>query len=1680
MRKSLPAFLSCLLWAMINQGQALNSASFSMTVEETGRIIALKGQYHDWGAGIPPGILLQIKVGGKLIAPITSRMSKNTILLGFPGGESATINYANKGAYIRLELAAITSGVEAIEWGPFNTTIDDTIGGTVGVVRSSRFAIGIRALNKKTSGGLLTNDEGAVFSNGTTATASTFGSSLQAFTINRSIPRSITVWDRWPNVPVQPIPDGQMEGSAIALFGCKPAEVLATIRTITLQENLPFAVWDKQWIKESPAPGRPYMITTFDEGNVDTFLNLAKRMGMAGVYHEEPFDTWGHFRLKKALFPHDRAGFRASVEKAHAMGLRLGFHVLSNFITTNDSFVTPKPDPGLASAGNDTLETTISADAATITVRHADCFLLHSDLNTIRIGDELIRYGAVTSSAPYILSGCTRGAFGTHPETHSAGARVDRLIDHPYMVLFPGWDLQKKIAGNIARFINETGADQMDFDGHEGTYATGMGDLSLNTFAEDVFRQADHPVVFGSSRANHYFWQFDDYLNWGEPWYGGFRESQSDQRINNQHFYEENYLPNMLGWFLITAQTTPADIDWMLARAAGYHAGYALVVRKEALGNRNMDEIVSRIRLWNDAIDKNRFSTSQRQWLRDPGNDAALLHDNQQDWLQRFRKFEFIHEAQVLQPGQPTATAYDFETPATSPIATLVITADGATGTIDHPVIELDHAFHLALPVTLAPGESLVIGDGDEATLYDGKGRFSRHIALSGRLPMLIPGSHTLLFDAVMDASASVKARITIKLLSAKELLGSVIASVQASVLVGHLRCEYLTDPCGIDETCPRLAWTLAAAQVGAKGQAQTAYRILVSSSASLLAEDKGDSWDSHWVASDNMQQIEYRGRALISDRPYYWKVRVKDEAGNESAWSPGARWTTGLLTPMDWTAHWIGAGETYDPAKPDCNIADPWLRKTFALTARPARAILFVASVGYHEVYVNGEKIGDEVLAPSVTDNSRRARYIAYDIASRLHEGPNVIALWLGTSWSIYSSFATDDKPRAPLVIAQADIYPGDQSAQKGAGQRQGAQPPGARNLPCPVRPIRIQTDETWKTHPSPNQLLGSWSFGHMGGELWDSRKDLPHWNDMQCLDSGWAAATVYHPKLSLSAQMVEGNRLYHEIRPVAIEARADGSYRIDMGVNFAGWTEIHLHGQPGRRIDLQFSEREKQDMTFNIYSAFIPGATGAGVFRNHFNYSSGRWITIKGLSEKPALDDIRGWVVRTAYDSATIFECSDSLQNWIYDRSRWNYENLSLGGYLVDCPQRERLGYGGDANATCETGLLNYQTAALYTQWMEDWRDVQGTRAMDALNYGGRADDGILPHTAPTYQGGGGPSWGGITVVLPWYLYLHEGDTRILSTNFMLIQRWLAFLDTHVKDNLLVHFGGPWDFLGDWLWPHAGAEGMNNDKPQNICYNNCYRVYDLRTAAKIARVLGRIPEAEHWEQEADAAAQAINAVYYHPQDHSYADSSMGNLAIALLAGIPESDQRAAVMQRLEKEILVVRKGHIHVGITGGAFLFRLLRLEGRDDLLYSMTSQTDYPGWGFMKANGATSLWEMWERDLPGHSLLHSSYLYPAAWDVQGLGGIHPDPQYPGYRHFIVRVPLLREDQLHWAMTTFASPAGLIKTAWERQGGSLRLTVTVPPNTHATVYFPGADGRLIARAVSAGTYEFTTGSRP
>lgn len=865
-------------------------------------------------------------------------------------------------------------------------------------------------------------------------------------------------------------------------------------------------------------------------------------------------------------------------------------------------------------------------------------------------------------------------------------------------------------------------------------------------------------------------------------------------------------------------------------------------------------------------------------------------------------------------------------------------------------------------------------------------------------------------------------------------------AASTASISPGSLTCEYLVNPVGLDVAQPRFSWKLTATNPDARGQRQAAYQVAVASSEPALNR-KPDLWDSGWVESDQSQLISYSGQPLHPNLVCLWRVRVKDERGRASDWSPVARWCVGLMSAADWSATWIGTQMNFErkagsPPGDNAN-PDPWLRKPFNLDAAPTRAFIHVASVGYHELYVNGWRVGEDLFAPAATDHTKRARYVTYDIAKLLQPGRNVLALWLGHSWSIFPPYRTPDKPASPIVIAQADLeFPG--------GKTQ-----------------RVITDESWRWFPSPNTTLGVWDFMHFGGERYDAEKEQLDWAKPEFNDSLWRPVKTFTPQLALSAQKVEPNRAVKEIRPVALAEPKRGVYRFDMGEIFTGIIEAKFRGQPGDKIELKFSEREDQPMTHNLHSVIVLGPKGEGTFRSRFNYSVARWVQLEGLRQPPKPEDIRGWLVRTDYNRTTEFECSHPLLNSIHRAILWTFENLSLGGYVVDCAQRERMGYGGDAHATTATALDHYALGAFYTKWAEDWRDVQGKEAAWGVGKkegeagaSGKIAAGNLPYTAPTYWGGGGPGWSGFCVTLPWELYQRYGDRRILDEMFPTIERWLAFLESKSQDDLLRRYGGEWDFLGDWLWP--GAAGVNGDTRETLCFNNCYWVYNLATAARIAEALGRREQAAAWNVRANTVRAAIHREFFNAADASYVNGFQAYLSLALLADVPPQDLRAAVVQRLEDEILLNRKGHFWAGITGGSFVVRQLIESDRNDLLYTMATKEDYPSWGHMLKNGATTLWEDWEGKL---SRSHSSYLHLGAWFFEGLAGIRPGADGQGYQNFIVKPGVWPGCPLEWTKCRFDSPYGPIRSEWRITGGELTLTVEVPPNTTATVLVPAKE---------------------
>ena len=720
------------------------------------------------------GYLIRVKSAGIELTPKKMERKDDMLFFTFENGIKLQVRTKQNQDYLRFELTKVIHPemIDAVLWGSFNTTINETIGEVVGIVRNKDFAIGIQTLNPKTAGGKLVNEEGSTGGT-TTATKEKFGSAIQAFCINQAKDRVMTVWNLHKNVPVKGLKDYLLEGSALTVFGTSPNQVLQMISKIELAEGLPHPVINGEWVKTSGATGQPYIISSFSEENIDEMLAYTKRVGFYSLYHSHPFKNWGHFDLLKRLFPNGREGMKQCVEKAREKGIRIGVHTLTNFITTDDSFVTTAANAGLMAAGISILEKNIDEKATEIVVDNYDYFVQIATLNSVLIGNEIIRYQSVSKEKPYTLINCVRGAFDTKATSHVKGAEAKKLMDYPYKTLFPDWPMMNEMIQNMANFFNETGVSHLDFDGHEGTCYSGRGDYAINYFAQSFLSKVNHLIVNGSSNVSHFYLHANSYINWGEPWYASFRESQSMRRFELQPFLERNYLPNMLGWFLLTSNTVVEDIEWMLSRAAGYNAGYALVADyKSFKENPNTDIIIDYIRLWEEAKKLTTFNEEQRIRLKDPEKDFHLEKSGSNQWkLQSFDKFKFEHQNKTLQPGEPTHSDWGFENSQNAQPIHLHLLVTGEEALVEQIEIEVDNFFKVKIPASLKKGQSVVWDGSEQVKLYNEKGQVIKTIAIDKSLPNLQKGKHALRIDAVFTGGKDPVIKGTVKLKGTTETI---------------------------------------------------------------------------------------------------------------------------------------------------------------------------------------------------------------------------------------------------------------------------------------------------------------------------------------------------------------------------------------------------------------------------------------------------------------------------------------------------------------------------------------------------------------------------------------------------------------------------------------------------------------------------------------------------------------------------------------------------------------------------------------------------------------------------------------------------------------------------------------------------------------------------------------------
>jgi len=299
------------------------------------------------------------------------------------------------------------------------------------------------------------------------------------------------------------------------------------------------------------------------------------------------------------------------------------------------------------------------------------------------IDEELIQYGAVSSESPWRLLECQRGAFGTRTAAHASGETIAKLADHAYNVFLTDADLGIEMATNIADFFNETGVRQISFDGLEGNRSTGMGNygeiLFTSTWYENLDPEIRQHYIADASRTTHYFWHIYTRMNWGEPWYAGFRESQTEYRMKNQAYFRRNLMPGMLGWFQMRPNTSIEDIEWMLARSAAFDAGYAFVTGYAALeANGYTDRILAAIGMWEQARMAGAFSDEQKRRMEDISAEFTLEDSDSDSWLlTSIHTHIYRHDRPVRQPGEPGASRFAFTNPGEEQELHWIVTAEG-------------------------------------------------------------------------------------------------------------------------------------------------------------------------------------------------------------------------------------------------------------------------------------------------------------------------------------------------------------------------------------------------------------------------------------------------------------------------------------------------------------------------------------------------------------------------------------------------------------------------------------------------------------------------------------------------------------------------------------------------------------------------------------------------------------------------------------------------------------------------------------------------------------------------------------------------------------------------------------------------------------------------------------------
>ncbi len=867
------------------------------------------------------------------------------------------------------------------------------------------------------------------------------------------------------------------------------------------------------------------------------------------------------------------------------------------------------------------------------------------------------------------------------------------------------------------------------------------------------------------------------------------------------------------------------------------------------------------------------------------------------------------------------------------------------------------------------------------------------------------------------------KKRYNVKLFAFMMIFSSLSIITKGNTRVDELVCEYHTNPIGIDVQKPRLSWKIFSDK---ENVSQVAYEIRVADSPSSLNKASRQIWNSGKVNSSQSVNVEYQGAELESAQRLYWQVRIWDNQNKATKWSEPAFWETGLLSPAQWSASWITMEneKEMEGSKP-CH----YLRKEFPTTKKIKSARIYVSALGLYELYLNGEKVGDELFTPGWTSYNKRIQYQTYDVTNKLKERNSLGAI-LGDGWY-----------RGNIGFRNQRNYYGDKLAL--IAQLRITYTDGTNET--------IGTDESWKATTGP--LIFSDIYN---GETYDARLEMPGWTTASFDDSNWGKVTkLDHPKNILIAPQGVPVRAVEEIEPIEIITTPQGETVFDMGQNMVGWVRLKVNGNRGHTVTLKFAEVLDRDGNFytdNLRAAkvtdyYILKGDGEEVYEPTFTFHGFRFVKIENFPGTPQLDDITGVVIYSDMEPTGDFACSEPLINQLQHNIQWGQK----GNFLdvpTDCPQRdERLGWTGDAQVFAPTAAFNFNVAPFYIKWMKDVAADQGP-------------DGKVNHVVPDVLNGAGGStaWADAAIIVPWQTYLAYGDKRILEVQYPSMAAWVNYMKNRAGDDLL------WigDFhYGDWLAFATTRSDYPGATTEKDLIATAYFSYSSGLLAKIAKVLGKTADAAMYSDLSERVKQAFINEYVTPSGRLVSHTQTA-YSLALAFDLLPQNLISKAAEYLAGDVQKFK--HLTTGFVGTPLLCKTLSKHGYEDLAFMLLNRKEYPSWLYPVTQGATTIWERWDGQKPDgtfqnpgmNSFNHYAYGAIGEWLYNYVAGIQIDPDEPGYKHFFLAPH--PGGGLNYAKAVYKSMYGEIKSDWKIEENQMVYDVTIPANTSATVTLPSA----------------------